>query len=202
MDTLPEIDDPEPRSTRAWKPFGDAPPRPVVGTRAPPAAPRRPPKRRFPLWLPPLVGLLVGGLVALVVTLFGGPDRVDGPRPPAPPPTSAVSTGTPTPAGLSALDAPPTDDEAAVVPGAPGEAPELAGAAPAEEEALAAEAPATRSERPRADRYRRSRGEAIEFDPRRVSDLKANPYEPGADYLWYWEGFRRMSDLKSNPYGD
>ncbi|MCB9731662.1 MAG: hypothetical protein H6745_03395 [Deltaproteobacteria bacterium] len=214
MDTLPEIDPPETKSAKGWKPFGDAPPRPVVGARTPPVLPRSAPARHFPLWMPPIAGLVVGGLVAVLAAVFGGgPEPAGAPpaRGPAPSGETLLADPGATPDDEGLVDDLPGDDELAAAPDAPlaaspeGEGDGSAPAPGAEpDEVVAADAPAPgAADRPTLGARRTPGTRAgYDFDPRKVSDLKRNPYRAFNPVDWSWTGFRRMSDTKGNPYLD
>ncbi len=194
MDTDPQLPAISARPTRPWRPFGDRPPLPPPRRRAP-APPLRaptPPRIAFPLWLPTVVALLLGGIIWLVVGLQ--PEHVPrAPRTPVRPPAAA---------SLS-VEAPATATESAsVVSQSP---------VPAEVAPAVASAPAPlqrrvdgRTSRPRrAFRAARTELPSRPFRPQRVGDLKSNPYggveapSPGGVR---WPFYRKVPDLKPNPY--
>lgn len=191
----------EERTPRRWKPFGDTPPAPRVGSRVPipPPAPATPSAAlaSFPLWLPAVAALALGGVVAIIVALTSAtPTHTDGPVAVGPPPAPLTADEQAAPASDPAVD--------------PGEL-DLAELEPTTPDALGGRqgslVPPTPYAFPRK-LARPARGPYASrpaFDiegPRRVGDLKPNPYW---ESIWgerrraSWR-FERVGPLKANPY--
>lgn len=187
MDTRPDI--PETRSARGWRPFGDAIPMPAR-RRAPSRLTREPAAggdraaraRRFPLWLPLLVALIIGAVAALVALAVKDDPARDGVGA-----TPVLVRDTGATAELEVR-------RSVVAPQS-----RFGEAGPTYSWS---DAPSAAPRRP-PNRARAAPGRA--FAPRRVSDLKANPYvvarhvRPGRARPWHP---RKVSDLKANPFSE
>lgn len=213
MSTPPEPDEtraPVERTPRRWKPFGDSPPAPRVGSRVPVPRPEqgapRARRRRVPLWLPPVAGLGLGALIALAFALASSPSpsppAADGPVAIGPPPTSGEvgerathdEPRTADDGGGEVLTPPDPDDLAASDPDR----------APAARGSLVPPTPYAFPRKlvpPARGPYAGRQAFDVE-GPRRVGDLKPNPYW---ESIWGerrhapWR-FERVGPLKPNPY--